>query len=67
MSQQLRPDRRPYPGVSYPEVCRLLDLLTDQQRDAVEKACPDPWFSTRTTLAMYYQEAVRRGWLLGPA
>lgn len=63
----MKSDIRPMPTLRYAEVSREMAKLSDDQRDALEAACPEPWFSTRSTLAMYYQEAIRRGWLLGPA
>jgi hypothetical protein len=67
MSQNTRPDIRPFPTLKYEEIERELAKLTEDQRDAIEEACPEPWFATRSTAAMYYQEAIRRGWLVGPA
>jgi hypothetical protein len=58
---------RPMPNMSRAELAKILDTLTDDQRDEIEDCFPEPWFSSRSTMAEYYQEAIRRGWIMGPA
>lgn len=61
-----RPDIHPYQSLKHAELCRVLYQLSEDQRAEIERRCHYSWFATRTTMAMYYQEAVRLGWLMGP-
>ncbi len=58
-------DIRPMPTLKLPELQRELSKLSDEQQEDLDYL-PE-WFATRSTLAARYQEAIRRGWLLGPA
>lgn len=48
------------------ELRRLTDQLSEDQLDYLETVC-ESRFSSRGTLAGYYEQAVKLGWLLGPA
>ena len=52
-----------WPNESY----RYLDTLTGEQIDDLEEILPRYEFSSRARGARLWLEAVRRGWLLGPA
>lgn len=58
-------DIRPMPTLKLPEIERELDKLSEAQLDALDYL-PE-WLAMRSSLAARYQEAIRRGWLLGPA
>lgn len=62
----MKPDPRPFPALNSAEIDRELEKLTDDQIDALWEVVPG-YFSMRTQGAALYQEAIRRGWLLGPA
>jgi len=59
--------RRPMPTLTLEAIRRELDKLTDEQMDDIQYDHPEQYFSSRSNAAMYYQDAIRRGWLLGPA
>jgi len=53
------------------EIERALAELTEEQEDELDEALReegiDTWWSSRRRMRWMWQEAIRRGWLMGPA
>lgn len=54
------------PTLSKSEIDRELAKLSEAQSEELDSVGRE-YFSLRSTGASWYQEAIRRGWLAGPA